>query len=237
MSITVHSFPGPLRSSPQAAAAPGFGVSIRLGHPMRSPGTPSRPGVWRFHPMETRWPPAAMTRASGRRSSFGIVPPGCCLAGWQGHHTATVSSLAFSPDGRILASSSLDSGEPAHPNVSLWDVASRAWLANLAGHDGSVRSVAFSPDGALLATAGDDMIVRLWDTKLRTCKATLRGHTRPVNSVAWSALGQTLVSGSCDSTARIWKAPGFELSATLNHSGNVNAVAFSPGRLASGCCR
>jgi len=64
--------------------------------------------------------------------------------------------VAFSPDGRLLASASEDK------TVRLWDPVTGQHQRTLTGHAGPVRSVAFSPDGRLLASAGDDGTVRLW---------------------------------------------------------------------------
>jgi WD40 repeat protein len=73
-------------------------------------------------------------------------------------HTDMVASVAFSPDGKTLASASADN------TIRLWDVASHQALgAPLTGHTNWVRSVAFSPDGKTLASASADNTIRLWD--------------------------------------------------------------------------
>ncbi len=188
---------------------------------------PLKPGPLPSRPTARCWPPAATTPTSARRSRFGTRP----LEGFRGagkSHTATVAALAFSPDGRLLASGSLDAGKPGHPNVILWDAASHQRLAILEGHAGWVRSVAFSPDGRLLATASDDGTARLWDVAEQKTRAVLEGHATQVNSIVFSPDGRLLATGSRDATVRLWDVATGRALATLSDDGNVFAVAFSP---------
>ena len=72
-------------------------------------------------------------------------------------HTGDVYSVAWSPNGKTLASGSGDR------TVKLWDVATGKLLASLRGHTGAVYTVAWSPDGKTLASGSDDRTVKLWD--------------------------------------------------------------------------
>ena len=95
--------------------------------------------------------------------------------------------MAFSPDGRLLASCGKDK------TVRLWDPAASEHRRTLTGHNGAVYDVAFSPDGRLLASCGKDKTVRLWDPGTGENLRTLTGHTGSVVGVAFSPDGRPLL--------------------------------------------
>jgi WD40 repeat protein len=153
-------------------------------------------------------------------------------------HTSFVSSIAFSPDGKLLASASKDQ------TVKLWEAASGRQLFTLTQPD-EVLAVAFSPDGKTLATGSRDNTVRLWDARAGVELRTLRGHGGPVHAVAFSPDGKTLASGAWDKTIKLWHpaerpAPAgtaVEAAFTLSgHTDLIMSLAFSPDgkMLASG---
>ena len=139
-------------------------------------------------------------------------------------HTDQVQSVAFSPEGTILASGSDDG------NVKLWDVETRTHITTLQGHGGGVYSVAFTPDGTALASGSADRTIILWDveTKGQTRITTLRGLTNPVRPLAFSPDGTTLASGLGDGTIVFWDVEAGEQAATVRgHAGPVRSLVFT----------
>ncbi len=150
-------------------------------------------------------------------------------------HTGAVNSVAFSPDGRTLASASTDQ------MAWLWNVTDPARPTPLGqpltGHTNAVSSVVFSPDGHILASASYDQTVRLWNvtdlTHPTPLGQPLTGHTNAVYSMAFSPDGHTLASASIDRTVRLWNvtdpARPIPLGQPLTgHTNAVISVAFSP---------
>jgi WD40 repeat protein len=132
--------------------------------------------------------------------------------------------LAFSPDGRTLATGSFNTG------VQLWDTSTGLFHKNLAG-DFAVASVAFSPDGRTLATGSEDGTVRLWDTTTGRSRGGMPGHDSKVASVVFSPDGRTLATGGVrDSSVQLWDTTTGRSRGSVagRYAGETGSVAFSP---------
>ena len=145
-----------------------------------------------------RGPSHYLNLATGQSGSFGD------------DQSWTASDLAFSPDGRLLATSSLEG------SIRLWDASNFELIDELRGHLIGVERLTFSPDGMRLATASQGKeAVKLWDVVSRQEVATLPGEGLIKGRLSFSPDGNMLVAINAQGKAHIWRAPSFdEIAAT-----------------------
>ena len=156
---------------------------------------------------------------SGLREIFNTVHESGLFQG----HLDNVSSVAFSPDGTCIVSSSIDS------TIRLWDLEGNAIGSPFQGHSYAVLSVAFSPDGQTIVSGSNDRTIRLWDLEGNPIGKPFYGHSATVRSVVFSPDGTRIVSGSSDQTLRLWDLEGNPIGEPFHgHSATVWSVAFSP---------
>lgn len=141
---------------------------------------------------------------------------------------ADIRALAFTPDGKMLASGSEDK------TVQLWNTQNGAKIATFKGHEGWVTTVALTADGGTVASGDADRVIKIWDVDTEREHAMLIGHKNTINALAFAPEGASpysgcLASGSADGTIRFWDPEtGRELATfTTGHTEWVKAVAFS----------
>jgi WD40 repeat protein len=149
------------------------------------------------------------------------------FAGSLGEHTGSVLSVAFSPDGKLLASGSGDL------TAKLWNTADGTVVRTLEGHTDVVDAVAFSADSSLVATAANsaaDSTIRIWRTATGAPVVTMPGHLSGTTGVAFSGDGQTVISSGRDNRLRFWRVSDGTLIRAVTTGIADEALTISPDR-------
>jgi WD40 repeat protein/tRNA A-37 threonylcarbamoyl transferase component Bud32 len=149
-------------------------------------------------------------------------------------NTKWVYCIAFSTDGKLLASGGWDK------TIKLWDLATGAEVQTIQGHRGFVEQIAFSPDGRQLASVSEDRSVRLWELATGREQAAFHGHSGSVFALAFHPDGRRILSGGLDGTIKVWDAVrgrppvfgtrGWLVSVEFREEGRrVNSRSWYPG--------
>ncbi|MFO7030680.1 serine/threonine protein kinase [Limnospira fusiformis CCALA 023] len=137
---------------------------------------------------------------------------------------SSVSGVAFSPDGNILAGGSFDR------TIRLWRPDTGEWMMSLLGPSQPILAIAFSRDGKLLAGGSGDGHIHIWNLETSEEVIAIAAHEtdRVSMSITFGPQGDIIASGSDDGTVKIWKLSTCQLFHNLQHLRGINGIAISP---------
>jgi Tol biopolymer transport system component len=170
---------------------------------------------------------ASVPGARGEVRVYPAPPTGSPVSGARfilSAHKDAIHCVAWSPDGKLLATCGYDR------LIKLWDVASGKEVRTLRDHSDAVYGVAFHPSGTLLASAAADRTVKVWDVATGRRLYTLGQSTDWVYSVAWSPDGRFLAAGGVDKSIRVWKATmegGKLVQSVYAHEGAITRLVYA----------
>jgi WD40 repeat protein len=137
-------------------------------------------------------------------------------------HSDQIYRLAFSPNGKIVATASWDR------SIKLWNAVDGKLIRTLDGkHNSWILGLNFSPDGKMLVSSSQDKTAKIWSVE-GNLLYTLIDHKGDVNDVVFSPNGKIIASASSDQTIKLWNTDGMLLRTLRGHNGAVYGVSFSP---------
>ena len=135
-------------------------------------------------------------------------------------HVDSVTSVSFSPDGKMIASGSADG------MVIIWN-RNGTKIKSFKAHEKKITSLGFSPNSQKLLSGSEDKTLNLWSLKGEKI-AIFKGHEDEITSFSFSLDGQKVISGSKDKTLKLWNLDGTEIKTFRGHKDSINSVNFSP---------
>lgn len=161
--------------------------------------------------------------ASFKLLSHSLTPPFSTKLSNKKGHIGAITCCSFSPDGKLIISSSIDG------SIRLWNPVLGESVSLFEGHNSKVNCCTFNNQGDEFLSGSDDCTLRIWDLESKTTIKILEGHLDVIRCCAYSPDGKYIISGSDDRTIRVWDAAsGKTIRILKGHKGNIRACGFSP---------